>query len=86
MSTSQDIEPYESISQVGWGKQLHSSSATTSQAAAPQTSSGSGFLGQARAKSIVNEEKYLIIQNDPLTLTRANSILGRVYYPFKYCH
>jgi hypothetical protein len=67
---SQDIQPEESISQVGLGD--FASRASTSRATG--SSSQSAFLSNF-SSSIGLGENFLMIENDPVILTRSQYIL-----------
>jgi len=75
---SQDIDPEESISQI-YGSSL---TASSSRAIFPGLDTASaGFRSQFASSPRDLGDNFLLIENDPVTLARAKSILG-VYLIF----
>lgn len=74
-NSMQDIEPGESISQIGFG--LYEAESSTSAAGTGLgnlTSSDMAFRSQFGAQKTL-ADKFLIIENDPVTLMRSAHIL-----------
>ena len=76
--SSQDIEPEESISQVDY-RIGSSSTATLSSAILPTNDSLAAFRADFISTTNLGDN-YLLIENDPVTLARATSILKVLYH------
>jgi hypothetical protein len=72
--SSQDIDPEESVSQLGGS---HVSTATSSRDIAGPSSQAS-FLAyfDRGGEEFTHGDKYMIVANDPVILARAESVLG----------
>ena len=73
-SASHDIQPEESISQIGRGDGDSIVSCFKDRIEA-STSTSSAFLSWFSSQMDLGDN-FLVIQNDPVTLTRAKNILG----------